>query len=76
MATEIPTVTDTGYAVYSKEFQCFFGMNHCHYQNPESMVWCNDENQAHSLLASAKTYASDTSWEVVQVEKSWSIKCP
>lgn len=75
MATVIPTVTDSGYAVYSKEYQCFFGINHCHYQNPDNMVWCDDENKALMLLATAQTYAAETTWEVVEVEKSWSVKC-
>lgn len=67
------TITDEGWAVYSKEWQCFFGNNHCHYSNPESMVWCDSENKAMMLLASAKTYAAETSWEVVQIKKSWSF---
>lgn len=75
MATIIPTITDSGYAVYSKEHQCFFGINHCTYENPDSMVWHDDENKALMLLKTAQTYRDDTTWEVVEVEKSWSIKC-
>ena len=74
MATNNRTVTDSGYAVYSKEWNCFFGVNHCHYQHPESLCMNSTENNAHMLLATAKTYASETTWEIVEVEKSWSIK--
>lgn len=71
--SESKTVTDEGWAVYSAERQCFFAVNHCQYQNPESLCMNSTENNARMLLATAQTYAAETNWEIVKIEKSWSI---
>lgn len=66
-------VTETVFAVYSEKDELFFGIDHCHYQNPDDIVCKDGITGANYLLLQAKEYCPDFDWKIVKIEKSWEI---
>ena len=66
-------VTETVFSVYSEKYQLFWGVDHCHYQNPDDIAVFSRLTTAEVNLELAKEYYNDFDWKIVKIEKSWEI---
>lgn len=66
-------VTEMVFAVYSEKYQLFWGVDHCHYQNPDDIAVFSRLTTAEVNLELAKEYCPDFDWKIVKIEKSWEI---